>query len=221
MARFGITRREFVGAGAAAGMGALLLGCGARQSSGRTPVTAARAASASIGYFAAFGVDERLIRETLAAAMARGGDYADLYFQHRVATSTVLEDGKVNKAFTNVELGVGVRVVKGDQTGYAYTEDVTLEAMRSAAATAASIADGPSRRGPTAFHQVRDLPQRYAVRVGWDAVAPEKKLPILEQLNAATFAADQRIVKVNVAFSDEHGAILLCDSQGRMVEDRQ
>ena len=104
----------------------------------------------SIGYFAAFGVDERLIRETLASAMARGGDYADLYFQHRVSTSTVLEDGKVNKAYTNVELGVGVRVVKGDQTGYAYTEDLTLEAMKSAAGTAASIADGPSRPGPTA-----------------------------------------------------------------------
>src|SRR6218665_3293180 len=116
--------------------------------------------SQSIGYFARFGVTETLIRETLAAALSRGGDYGDLFFQHRVSTAMSLEDGVVSKASTMVELGVGVRVVKGDQTGYAYTEDLTLEAMRSAARTAAAIADGPSRPGPQHFHVFKELPKR-------------------------------------------------------------
>ena len=175
----------------------------------------------SIGYFSRFGVDENLIRETLAAALSRGGDYSDLFFQHRVSTVMALEDGAVNKAYTGVELGVGVRVVKGDQTGYAFTEDLSLDAMRSAARTAAAIADGPTRTGPQSFHLFKELPQRYVLKVGWDAVRPEQKLPILEGLNAAAFKADPRIVKVTLSFADEYGAVLVADSNGRLVEDLQ
>jgi TldD protein len=185
---------------------------------GRGP---AEAGSPGVGYFARFGVTETLIRETLAAALSRGGDYSDLFFQHRVSTAMALEDGAVSKASTMVELGVGVRVVKGDQTGYAYTEELTLDAMRSAARTAAAIADGPSSPGPQHFHVFKDLPKRYVLQMGWDAVRPEQKLPLLERLNTAAFQADGRVVKVGVSFSDEHGAILVADSNGRLVEDVQ
>src|SRR5215467_8710876 len=93
-------------------------------------------------YFDRFGVDGRMIREALGAALSRGGDHADLFFQHRISNSFGLEDGAVNRAFTSVELGVGVRVVKGDQTGYGYTEDLTPEGVKLAARTAAAIASG-------------------------------------------------------------------------------
>ncbi len=218
----GMTRRDFVGYGTMAGEGELLSGGAASQRAGPGGLGGGSGGSSNpIGYFARFGVDEKLIRETLAAALSRGGDYADLFFQHRVSTTMALEDGAVNRAFTTVELGVGVRVVKGDQTGYAFTEELTLEAMRSAARTAAAIADGPSHPGPQRFHVFKDLPQRYVLKAGWDAVRPEQKLPILEGLNAAAFKADPRIVKASVTFSDEHGAVLVADSNGRLVEDIQ
>src|SRR5215208_4921609 len=105
-----------------------------------------------IGYFARFGVTERMIRETISAALSRGGEHADVYFQHRVGSDLGLEDGAVNRAYASVELGVGVRVVKGDQTGYGYTEDLSLPALLACARTAATIADGPARASPTAFH---------------------------------------------------------------------
>src|SRR5688572_8091640 len=91
-------------------------------------------------YFSRFGVDERVLRETLSRALGQGGDAADVFLQHRVVHRLALEDGEVNRAFTAVELGAGVRVVKGDQTGYAYTEDLTLEALKRAADTAAVVA---------------------------------------------------------------------------------
>src|SRR6516165_4170294 len=101
-----------------------------------------------IRYFARFGITEQMIAETLAAALSRGGDHADVYFQHRVASDVGLEDGAVNRAHASVELGVGVRVVKGDQTGYGYTEDLRLPALLECARTAAAIADGPARPAP-------------------------------------------------------------------------
>ena len=206
-----MTRQDLVGGGTDE---ALLGGAEPQRTGTRGP-------EEGVGYFTRFGVTETLIRETLAAALSRGGDYSDLFFQHRVSTSMSLEDGAVNRAFTTVELGVGVRVVKGDQTGYAYTEEFSLEAMRSAARTAAAIADGPSRAGPQHFHVFKDLPRRYVLKAGWDAVRPEQKLPILEGLNAAVFKADARVAKVGLSFSDEHGAVLIADSNGRIVEDVQ
>ena len=218
------SRREFVSASAlalgAASMGSLLSAC-ASTSGARGAAGAAGGATQGVGYFARFGVTEALIRDTLSAALSRGGEYADLFFQHRVSSNMALEDGAVNRASTRVELGVGIRVVRGDQTGFGFTEDLTPAAMRSAALTAAAIADGPARAAPAAYHHVTGLPSRYALKVGWDAVSPQQKLPLLERLNREAFAADGRVQKVSVALTDEHGAVLIADSTGRLVEDLQ
>src|SRR5512143_386569 len=172
-----------------------------------------------IGYFARFGVTERMISEALSAALSRGGDHADVFFQHRVGSDLGLEDGAVNRAYASVELGVGVRVVKGDQTGYGYTEDLSLPALLEGARTAALIADGPSRDAPAELHVPGRLPDRYPLVRPWEDVRPEEKLPILTALNARAFAADPRVRKVNVYLRDESGAILIADSSGRIVED--
>jgi TldD protein len=174
-----------------------------------------------IRYFSRFGVDEALIRRTLATALGKGGEYADLFFQHRVSNQYALEDGAVNRAFANVELGVGVRVVRGDQTGYGFTEDLTAEGLQAAARTAAAIADGPAREAPQRFHVNAELPSRYPVKLRWEDVRPEQKLPILNQVNERALAADPRVKKVSIGFADQASAILIADSNGRLVEDVQ
>lgn len=175
----------------------------------------------SIGYFSRFGVTGRMIQEALSAALARGGDFADVFFQHKIGADLALEDGAVNRAYASVELGVGVRVVKGDQTGYGYTEELTAEALVAAARTAAAIADGPTRPGPVALHVVPPGASRYPLVRPWEEVRPEEKLPLLVALEQRAFAADPRIKKVNVHLRDETGAILIADSRGRLVEDVQ
>ena len=217
MASNGLGRRRFVRMSAgtliASAAGDLLLGCAGAQP---RPV-----GSGGAGYFARFGVTEVMIAEALGAALSRGGDYADVFFQHRVSNDLALEDGAVNRAFTTVELGVGVRVVKGDQTGYGYSEDLSPAALKACAQTAAAIADGPSRPAPQRYHVPGRLPQRYPLKVPWEEIRPEQKLPILDGVNARVFAADPRVKKVTVYFRDESGAVLLADSQGRIVEDVQ
>jgi len=181
----------------------------------------AAAVGTGIGYFDRFGVTERVLREALAAALSRGGDFADLFFQHRVESNFALEDGAVNRALSSVELGVGVRVVKGDQTGYGYTEDLSLEAILDAARTAAVIADGAAREAPARLHLEPRPAGRYAPRTPWDDAGSRTKLPLLEQVNARLLAADPSVRKVNVYLHDESGAVLVADSSGRVVEDLQ
>ena len=70
-------------------------------------------------YLNHFGVTEELLQKVIFAAMEKGADYADLYFEHTLNNYSALEDGKVNSAYSNIGYGVGIRVLKGDQTGYA------------------------------------------------------------------------------------------------------
>lgn len=223
------TRRKFVEMSAstlaAASAGSVLFGCSGAQ--GIPPEAAVKpGANEPMGagralYFARFGVDETMIREALGAAMSRGGEYADLFFQHRVINNLSLEDGEVNRASARVELGVGVRVVKGDQTGYGFTEELSIAAIKRAAQTAAAVADGPSRAAPQSFRVTDRLPQRYPLKARWEDIQAAQKLPILAGVNDAAFKLDPRVKKVTVQFLDEASAILIADSQGRLVEDLQ
>lgn len=80
-----------------------------------------------------FGVSEADLKKVLAAALEKGGDYADLFFEHTISNSIRLMDGAVNNSYSNIDYGVGVRVLTGDQSGYAYVENITVEDMLKAA----------------------------------------------------------------------------------------
>ncbi|MCA9527134.1 MAG: TldD/PmbA family protein [Myxococcales bacterium] len=173
-----------------------------------------------LAYFGRFGVTEELLRAAFDRAMSTGADWAELFFQHRITHHLGLEDGAVNRAYGSVMLGVGVRVIKGDQTGYAYTEELTRQAVCDAAATAAVIANEAAGRGPSAF-EIKRLPDRYPVQQPWPGVGVAEKMPILTRLNELAFARSPDIVKVRVGFADADGAVLVVDSDGRMSFDRQ
>jgi TldD protein len=177
--------------------------------------------TAGLGYFSRFGVTEKLLHDALSTALGSGGDHADVFFQHQVLNTYSLEDGEVNRASTDVQLGVGVRVVKGDQTGYGFTEELTPEGLKLAAQTAAAIANGPARPGPRSFRVVTDLPSRYPVQTPWEDVRPEGKLPILTRLNEMILSADPRITKARVRFADSSSVVLLATSDGQIIEDLQ
>ncbi len=176
--------------------------------------------SDGLEYFGRFGVDESLLRGAFEKAMSRGADWAELYFEHRVLHSLGLEDGAVNRASMSVALGVGVRVVKGDQTGYAYSEELTPEAVAAAAGTAAVVADGPALAGPQSL-KVQTLPDRYPAGKPWEGVGVAEKMPILSRINELAFARDSAVCKVQVGLVDSSGAVLVVDSDGRMSFDRQ
>ena len=211
----GMTRRTVLRAGAAS-----LAVAAVSDLTSLTSALATGGPTPGVNYFARFGVTEKMIRETLSAALSRGGEYADVFFQHRLTNSMTLEDGAVNRANSSVGLGVGVRVVKGIQTGYGFTEDLTPAALKRAALTAAAIAEGPAKRAPMRLN-VTEKPDRYPVKMRWDEVRPQQKLEILSALNKKTFDADKRVQKVNLSFMDQSSAILVADSTGRIVEDFQ
>ena len=91
-------------------------------------------------FFDRYGLTVGDIEKLLATALARGGDYADLYFEYRVANAVNIEEQIVKQASKSIAQGVGVRVIIGDKTGYAYTDEIALDTIRHAAETASHIA---------------------------------------------------------------------------------
>ncbi|MBK9383683.1 MAG: TldD/PmbA family protein [Planctomycetes bacterium] len=167
-----------------------------------------------------FGVDRALCARVLAAALDRGGDYADLYFQHRRACSIHLEDGLISHASTSVDRGVGIRVVRGDQTGYAYSEDLELEPILHAAKTAAAIAAGNRAVEPPGFG-LRLSPDLYPIAEGWDQIELSRKLPLLSRIEGLAHARESAIVKVSVGWADADERVLVATSTGELRADRR
>src|SRR5437762_8427165 len=108
-------------------------------------------------------IDARAAERLLSAALGSGGDYADLYFEHRSGADYSFEEGRVRTVGRGVSLGLGVRVLRGDATGYAYTEELSEERMLQAARTAGQIASSGATPGPLAVQPV-PLPDFYPVR---------------------------------------------------------
>jgi TldD protein len=115
-------------------------------------------------FLSRFGMTEGALERTLGAALERKADYADIYFEYRSAEGLSLEDSIVNRTSKSLSHGVGVRVCAEDRTGYAYSDEVTVDRMRLAAEAARAIAhsggDAPAAvqvGRPVARHELYEL----------------------------------------------------------------
>ncbi|MGZ3421266.1 MAG: TldD/PmbA family protein [Polyangiales bacterium] len=167
-----------------------------------------------------YAIDAEIARKLLAIALEKGGEFADLFFEYRAGGSFVLDEGILKSVSRGVSIGLGVRVQRGDATGYAYVESLAFEDMARAARTAAQIALGDKAREPVVPSE-RVLPRRYDVApVSIDVAGAEKRL-LLERADKAARAHDPRIVRVEASFSEEIREILVATSDGKMARDVQ
>ncbi len=198
---------------------AFLVGCHSRPARQATVAPATLDAPEN-PFLEWFAVDEARLRRVLAELGARGADHGELYFQHTRSNSINMEDGLVSSARANVDLGVGLRVVVGDQVGYAYTEDLSEEAMIAAARSAAAIASGRGSAAPGAF-TVSQPGAFYRLEVPWSDVAVDSKLPVIRRAAELAKSGDPAIDKVSVSWSDEDERVLIVGLDGRMSLDRR
>lgn len=213
-----LRRRQFLG-GMAAGtailtMPAFLSGCGVQQATRIAKPTPRNP------FLTWFGVDEATISQVMAELTANGADFADLYFQHQRVNFLGMEDGIVSRADSEILQGVGLRAVVGDQTGYAFTEDLTLPSMLAAARTAAAIAKGTAAVPPQAF-EPKNAGGLYRTEVAWADIGVERKLPLLQRVDKQARLADPSIDKVSVHWADVDERVLIATLDGHLVTDHR
>ena len=157
--------------------------------------------------------------ETIAAtALAHGGDYADLYFEHTTFFNLLLKDGVVSSGGFHTDYGVGIRVLKGEKTGYAYSENTEMPDMLKAAQAASSIALGAS--GNRTYSPVEDRRHDlYPMKTNWRDNGADAYLPFLKELEKEIFSRDSRIVKVVVRMSNSVTDLMMYNSLGELTCD--
>lgn len=165
------------------------------------------------------GLTERLMERALSEALSAGGDFADLYFEAVTSTSLAMDEGIVKTAAQGVSVGCGVRVLSGERTGFAYTDDLSAERLLKAARTAALIASGPQTTRVAGFQETR-TPQLYPI-AGSSEAEISAKLDLIARADRAARAFDPRIVQVRAGMSDELRRILVVASDGTFASDTQ
>ncbi len=166
-----------------------------------------------------FGVSVEDLKKVLAAALEKGGGYADLYFQHTRNNQISLRDGEVNRAASNVDYGVGIRTVAGDQTGYAYVENTLPEDMIRAARTAAGIAATTTKPSLEIKLTEKHFHNFYPIEIPWESVDILRKKEYVQKLNDRIFELDKRVIKATVALSDTTSYTMFCNSEGILASD--
>ena len=169
-------------------------------------------------YYDIFGVCEPQLQQLIGTALAKGGDYADLYFEYTTFFNLNLKDGVVSSGGFHTDCGVGIRVLKGERTGYAYSENLAMEEMLKAARAASVIAqtNGTSRT----YGKVQTAQQDfYPMDKNWRDISANEFLPFLKNLEQAIFARDSRIVKVIARLSNSVAEIMMYNSLGELTCD--
>ncbi len=166
-----------------------------------------------------FSITENDLLKVINEALGKGGDYADIFFEHTFSNSISLRDGEVNRAASNIDFGVGIRVVSGDQTGYAYVENTQIAELLKAAKTAAGIASIPSKAITPIEIKEKHFRNHYKIERPWLDVSVADKKSFVQKLNDRIFELDTRVIKASVSLNDSTSYILFFNSEGILTWD--
>jgi TldD protein len=174
-------------------------------------------------FFSHLGLTERLLERCLGEALSAGGDFADLYFEAVTSTSLGMDEGIVKTASQGISVGCGIRVLSGERTGFAYTDELSPERLLRAARTAALIASGPQTQRVQGFANLDapSTPSLYPVTGATADAEISAKLKLIERANKAARDFDPRIVQVRCGINDELRRILIAASDGTFASDTQ
>lgn len=154
--------------------------------------------------------------EVLQRALTNGGDMAEIYLEETSHTRIQFEENKTEKIVSGSELGVGVRLLSGERTLYAHTNNVSLDSLLKVAET---VAGGLS--ADRAEYNYDFKPEQFEMPVAKDAlsISTPEKVKLVSAANGVARAYDPRIAQVSVSYADSIKRAIIVNSDGRFVED--
>jgi len=172
-------------------------------------------------FFERYGLTADQLDALLSTALARGGDFADLFFEYRAANSVSREEQIVKSATKSIVHGVGVRVIIGEKTGYAYTDEIEFDAIRRAAETASHIARNGGLVTPIAVNATSAKANLYPVATPLSDVDLQRKIALITEADRVARGYDRRIREVQASVHDESKYVMIATSEGKLIGDVQ
>ncbi|MFZ5642969.1 MAG: TldD/PmbA family protein [Bacillota bacterium] len=166
-------------------------------------------------------VDRQVLKEVLEIALKNGGDFADIYIEHKKVTGIGCEGGKIERVHSGLDVGAGIRVIDGDSTAYAFTNDLTRDGMAGAAEIVSHAAKGSQKDCNIDLREVKPVVDfNFGIRP--DSVKTEEKVETVEAADRAARAVNSEYIKqVIVGYGDVVQNITIANSAGDYVEDER
>ncbi len=163
-------------------------------------------------------LDRAMLDRVIRRALAAGGEFADVYVENRVSRNILLEEARVKSAEFGVSQGAGVRVILGDKSGYAFTDEVSEDKLLRAADVASYIARGGSTVKPVAVKEA-SRPSFVTVRLPLEQIADARRLDVMRRAHQAALDFDRRIRMASVSYYDEVRGRVVANSEGLYLSD--
>lgn len=176
--------------------------------------------SCSTGPAAAPGlaIDKSILNKVIAKALEKGGDFAEVYIENRVSRQIVMEESKFKSGLYGISQGAGVRVISGNKTGYAYTEEITEEKLLRAAEVASFVALNGKITTPVNVSDAQ-RPSFITVQQPLGDIADEKRIDIIKRADQAAMDYDKRIKMAMINYYDEVRGRVIANSEGVYLKD--
>ncbi len=165
-------------------------------------------------------LDTELLERVLAAALERGGEFAEIFVEDSSSLGLSLEDNKIERVTSGHDRGAGVRVVVGDATGYAYSDDVSEERLLDAARTARAIATGGGATRAVNLSPVSPAYQHEIRRDPRDANEHEKA-DLVRRVNEAARASGAEVRQVSARYGEWRQRVRIANSEGMLIGDER
>ncbi len=165
-------------------------------------------------------MDPGLLQQAMARALRRGGDFAEVYVEDREGLGLRLEDGRIEQTSGGRESGAAVRLLSGERTYYAYSDEVDEAALSAAAdAVAAAMSGGATGPSVVALGDVRSAPEKHPVKVPPETIAIARKAELLRAGDDVARSAGAEVVQVTIGYADTRRRVLIANSLGDLVHD--
>jgi TldD protein len=163
-------------------------------------------------------IDKAVLDRVIASALKNGGDFADVYLENRISREIVMEESKFKSGLYGISQGAGVRVISGNKTGYAYTDEITEEKLLRAAEVASYVArNGPATEPVSISQGSRE--SFVSVKVPLLEVADQKRIEVMKRADQAAMDYDPRIKMAMVNYYDEVRGRVIANSEGLYLRD--
>jgi len=186
--------------------------------SSSNPIKGSHFDEATQALLAPASLDIGKLQGVLGDMMSHKIDYADLYFQYSRSESWGLEEGQVKSGNFSIDQGVGVRAVCGEKTAFAYSDDISLEALQQAAKATKSIASLGNEPASNAIVAAQTAPL-YLPHDPIASLSAEAKVKLLERLEAYARKLDPRISQVTASIAGEYEVVMVARHDGVMAAD--
>lgn len=167
---------------------------------------------------AGMDMDKATLKRIISKALEKGGDFADVYLESRISRQIVMEESIFKSGLYGISQGAGVRVISGNRTGYAYTDEISEEKLLRAAEVASYVAKNGD---PVKIADINEksLKSYISVKQPLDEIADEKRIEIIRRADQAARDYDPRIKMAMIEYNDEVRGRVIANSEGVYLKD--